>query len=144
MMQCGLKQIWAMCIKHVGHLARIHSLHLRVNWKPMIWLVKGESPNVIADAGMEDLIISTPPDKGLHEWAQSLTEADYMIKHLTFEGQVVLDCFMGSGTTGLAALNNKRQFIGIEIDQQAFEIAKAQLQSVLPAVRYDRKESFPV
>jgi site-specific DNA-methyltransferase (adenine-specific) len=144
MMQCGLKQIWTMCIKHVGHLARIHSLHLHVNWKPMIWLVKGESPNVIADAGMEDLIISAPPDKGLHEWAQSLTEADYMIKHLTFEGQVVLDCFMGSGTTGLAALNNKRQFIGIEIDQQTFEIAKARLQSVLPAVSTIGKKASSV
>jgi DNA modification methylase len=34
---------------------------------------------------------------------------------------------MGSGTTGIAALNNKRQFIGIEIDQHTFEKARANI-----------------
>lgn len=130
MMQFGLRQIWTMCVKHTGHLARIHSLNLRVNWKPLLWLVKGASqPNIIPDANFNDFINSVPPDKTLHDWAQSLTEAEYVIKNLTVEGQVVLDCFMGAGTTAIAALNNKRQFIGIEIDQEIFERAKANILS---------------
>ena len=145
-MKLDLKQAWTICVKHTGHLATIFSNHIRVNWKPLLWLVKGQSQsNIVADAGgIDDFIISTPPDKSLHEWAQSLTEADYIIKHLTIEKQVVLDCFMGSGTTGIAALNNKRQFIGIEIDQQTFDEARANIESssastAIPTVETVRK-----
>jgi DNA modification methylase len=44
------------------------------------------------------------------------------------EGDTVLDCFMGSGTTGKMALLNKRNFIGIEISKDYFEIAKNRIQ----------------
>lgn len=44
------------------------------------------------------------------------------------EGEVVLDCFMGSGSTGIAALNNRRKFIGIELDPQYFIIAKERIE----------------
>lgn len=40
----------------------------------------------------------------------------------------VLDCFMGSGTTGAACVNTGRNFIGMEIDQQYFEIAKKRIE----------------
>ena len=43
------------------------------------------------------------------------------------EGDTVLDCFMGSGTTGKMALLNNRKFIGIEKDLGYFEIAKQRL-----------------
>lgn len=44
------------------------------------------------------------------------------------EGEIVLDCFMGSGTTGKMALLNNRQFIGIEISKEYFEIAKKRIE----------------
>jgi site-specific DNA-methyltransferase (adenine-specific) len=43
------------------------------------------------------------------------------------EGDTVLDCFMGSGTTGKMALLNNRKFIGIEKDEKYFEIAKKRI-----------------
>ena len=43
------------------------------------------------------------------------------------ENDVVLDCFMGSGTTGIAAKRNNRKFIGIEIDKKYFDIAKKRI-----------------
>ena len=43
------------------------------------------------------------------------------------EGDTVLDCFMGSGTTGVAALNTNRRFIGIELDETYFNIAKERI-----------------
>ena len=45
------------------------------------------------------------------------------------KGDTVLDCFMGSGTTGVACVNTKRNFIGMEIDPQYFEIAKKRIDS---------------
>lgn len=44
------------------------------------------------------------------------------------EGDMVLDCFMGSGTTGLAAKNLNRDFIGMELDENYFEIAKKRIE----------------
>jgi site-specific DNA-methyltransferase (adenine-specific) len=46
-----------------------------------------------------------------------------LIADYTNEGQTVLDCYMGSGTTGVAAVQMGRKFIGIECDEQYFEIA---------------------
>lgn len=43
------------------------------------------------------------------------------------EGDTVVDCFMGSGTTGVACINTNRSFIGIEIDDEYFEIAKQRI-----------------
>ena len=52
---------------------------------------------------------------------------EYLIKTYTDEGEVVLDNCMGSGTTGVACKNTNRNFIGIEINKNAFEIAKKRL-----------------
>lgn len=52
----------------------------------------------------------------------------HLIKLFTQEGQIVLDPFMGSGSHGLAALQNNRKFIGYEIEQKYFEIAKNRME----------------
>ncbi|RDU59629.1 DNA-methyltransferase [Helicobacter marmotae] len=54
----------------------------------------------------------------------------HLIKLFTQEGQIVLDPFMGSGSHALAALQNKRKFIGYEIEQKYFEIAKNRINKV--------------
>lgn len=46
------------------------------------------------------------------------------------EGDTVLDCFMGSGTTGIACVELKRNFIGIELDEKYFEIAKNRIDNL--------------
>jgi DNA modification methylase len=44
------------------------------------------------------------------------------------EGDIVLDCFMGSGTTGVACANTNRKFIGIELDNNYFNIASKRIE----------------
>ena len=56
-------------------------------WKPLIWYTKGEKPTNILDT-MFDHIESSPPDKSLHEWAQSQEEAEHIIRYLTVENQI--------------------------------------------------------
>jgi site-specific DNA-methyltransferase (adenine-specific) len=46
------------------------------------------------------------------------------------EGDTVLDCFMGSGTTGVACKNLSRSFIGIEMDDKYFEIAEKRIKQL--------------
>ena len=46
------------------------------------------------------------------------------------EGDTVLDCFMGSGSTGVACIEANRRFIGVEIDKEYFEIAKERLDDI--------------
>ena len=53
-----------------------------------------------------------------------------LIINSSSEGDTVLDCFMGSGTTGVACINTGRNFIGIELDKQYFEIAERRIKEI--------------
>jgi site-specific DNA-methyltransferase (adenine-specific) len=66
-------------------------------------------------------------DKGLHPTQKSLKLMENLVKIHSNQDQVILDCFMGSGTTCLAAKNLNRQFIGIEKEEKYFDIAKTRL-----------------
>ena len=68
-------------------------------------------------------------DKGLHPTQKSLKLMEELIKIHSNENQVILDCFMGSGTTGVACKNLNRKFIGIEKDVNYFDIAKGRILS---------------
>lgn len=50
------------------------------------------------------------------------------------EDDIILDCFMGSGSTGVAALNTNRKFIGIELDENYFNIAKNRIEESLNVI----------
>jgi site-specific DNA-methyltransferase (adenine-specific) len=60
----------------------------------------------------------------LHPTQKPLALLEYMVKTYTNEDDTILDSCMGSGTTGVAALNLGRNFIGIEKDEKYFNIAK--------------------
>ena len=83
---------------------------------------------------------SVQPDGRLangHPCSRAIRHFEWLVHWWSLPGEVVLDPFMGSGTTGIACLKLQRNFIGIEIDPSYFEIAKkrieeAQLQMPLP------------
>lgn len=60
---------------------------------------------------------------------------DLILKHSN-EGELILDCFMGSGTTGVAALNTGRNFIGVELDENYFKIAQQRINNVLEGIHH--------
>ena len=55
---------------------------------------------------------------------------DLILKHSN-EGDIVLDCFSGSGTTGVAAIQTNRQFIGCEINPEYYEQSKKRIETIL-------------
>ena len=60
----------------------------------------------------------------LHPTQKPVELLEYLIKTYTNEDEVVLDNCMGSGSTGVACINTNRRFIGIELEEKYFEIAK--------------------
>lgn len=68
--------------------------------------------------------------KKYHPTQKPISLLEFLIKTYSEENDVILDNCMGSGTTGVAALNLNRNFIGIEIDSNYFNIAKNRLESI--------------
>ncbi|MFM2332286.1 MAG: hypothetical protein RIQ74_1109 [Pseudomonadota bacterium] len=66
---------------------------------------------------------------GLHPTQKPVALLEDLIKTYSNEGNTVLDFTMGSGSTGVAAKNLNRSFIGIELDEKYFAIAKERLES---------------
>ena len=67
--------------------------------------------------------------KQLHPTQKPVALMEYLIKTYTNEGETVLDFTMGSGSTGVACVNTGRNFIGIELDKEYFEIAQKRLEN---------------
>lgn len=65
--------------------------------------------------------------KCVHPCQKPITILEYLIKTYTLENETVLDFTMGSGSTGVAAVNLNRKFIGIELNTEYFEIAKKRI-----------------
>lgn len=70
----------------------------------------------------------------VHPTQKPVPLLEYLIKTYTIPGEVVLDCTMGSGSTGVAAVNTGRSFVGIELDAGYFEIAQSRIQSAQDAI----------
>ena len=122
---------WQIIVKHSGSKSRIHARHIWPYYKPLLWYYK---PNVDGKLtiyqDVADLVESKAVSKDNHEWEQSTIEAERMIKPLTVEGNIILDPFMGSGTTGEAALKLNRRFIGIEVDKEHYSRTKQRLSKL--------------
>lgn len=72
-------------------------------------------------------IIKFNNEQGFHPTQKPVSLLEYLIKTYTQENETVLDFTMGSGSTGVACVNTGRKFIGIELDEKYFEIAKERI-----------------
>ena len=71
----------------------------------------------------------------LHPTQKPIALLEYLIKTYTKENEIVLDFTMGSGSTGVACVNTNRDFIGIEIDNKYFSIAKDRIEAAQKEVQ---------
>ena len=69
--------------------------------------------------------------KAIHPTQKPVALLEYLIKTYTNENETVLDFTMGSGSTGVACRNTNRRFIGIEMDEKYFDIAKDRIEKAL-------------
>ena len=74
------------------------------------------------------LKVSRDNGKSVHPTQKPVALMEYLIKTYTNENETVLDFTMGSGSTGVACKNTNRNFIGIEMDDKYFNIAKDRIE----------------
>jgi len=122
----GLNYWWIIAIKHDSVSKPLRHQQVYVMWRPLLWFVKDN--RLRTSGSIKDLIESQPSDRGVHCREQSTVEAEYLISKLTRENDVVLDPLMAAGKIGIAALKLKRQFVGIEMDKDKFQIAEAKIR----------------
>ena len=65
----------------------------------------------------------------IHPTQKPVALMEYLINTYTTEGNLVLDNCMGSGSTGVACINTNRKFIGIELDNTYFDLAKNRIEN---------------
>lgn len=80
-------------------------------------------------------------ERGLHPTQKPVSMMEWLIKTYSNDGDTILDCTMGSGTTGVAAVNCNRDFIGIELDKPYFNIAEKRIleAQMSISVQYNNK-----
>jgi len=94
--------------------------------------VLGEIKNINEDNKFPNSVLyfNSPNRNGvLHPTQKPVALMEHLIKTYTNENETVLDFTMGSGTTGVACKNLNRDFIGIEMDDKYFEIAKTRINN---------------
>lgn len=67
--------------------------------------------------------------KNLHDTEKPVELMQILVENSSKENDIVIDPFMGIGTTGVGCLNTNRRFIGIELDENYFNIAKNRIEN---------------
>lgn len=127
-----LKWRWLFCMWYGNGRHPRMAMGVEVAWFPIGWWVNGSWPT--GRGFIRDGFESTPIAKTLHPWEKSPEWAEHCIKTVP-PGGVVLDCFAGSGSTGIACLQTGRRFIGIEKDPAYFAIAEQRLAQAAAQTR---------
>ena len=82
-------------------------------------------------------VVSNSREKVNHPTQKPVSLLMYLIKTYTQEDALILDTFMGSGTTGVACVNLNRCFIGMELNDNYFSIAKTRIANALKESKQD-------
>ena len=75
-----------------------------------------------------------------HPTIKPLELIEYHIENSSKEGDLILDCFAGSGTTLVGAINKNRRYIGFEIDKNYYKIAKKRIEEAVLKRRGNKTE----
>lgn len=140
MMGKWLNYLWTCSIYYAGNI--IMPLYPVVaSQKPMLVFTKVEAKKYRGRTFRDSYICKKEDSLGvkdLHHWGQGVPEFSYYIRQMCDAGMSILDPFLGSGTTGLAALENGCYFTGVDIDASNVDISRERL-SAYEFVRADIK-----
>lgn len=119
-----LRYWWTVACIHAGRATVMREYGIKAGWKAVLWFVKTTRDN---NSVMVDDTMSGGEEKQHHEWQQAQSEAEYWIAKLCPPDGLVIDPFLGGGTTGAAATKLKRQWLGFEIDPAVAKTASERI-----------------
>ena len=119
-----LNYYWTFALYHEGRTQIVNSVNLICRWKPVLIYQNGRKKN---QNPFQDYFISKNREKSDHDWQQSKSGVSYLVEMFTNPNEIICDPFAGSGTTILASINKGRNIISAEIDENTYNIAKANL-----------------
>jgi len=122
-----LKYKWTSCLYHNGVSRVVNGVNVINKWKPILFFQK--EPAAKFQKTFSDYFISEKPEKSEHEWQQSIAVYEHIIDIFTEPGQLVVDPFLGSGTTAVACKKLKRKFVGSEIDENSYKLILQRLNN---------------
>jgi len=129
-----LRYRW-ICVYHMGDTkANVSAAKTATSWKPLLVFTRYDAENlrfVCSDYFSGARGNSDGVEKTLHHWQQSLDGFTEIVQRFTEPGDLVVDPFLGSGTTALACLQLGRRFVGCDIDAGAVAIARRRVQHAL-------------
>ncbi len=100
------------------------------------------APRTINDCGMGQVFVARPGSDTGHPTEKPISLMQTWIEQSSRPGDLVIDPFMGSGTTGIAALRAGRRFIGIEIDPKWYRVAENRLRALVSGGHLDGSASL--
>lgn len=89
--------------------------------------------------GVLGLFAGLGGDKRFHKWGQPEHESRYYIDCFSCKGDLILDPFMGGGTTPVVCKRLKRRFIGFEIEKETFDVARDRVEITETPEEYKQK-----
>ena len=102
----------------------------------LVWWTEGEKPYSLGTSNRDWSIGNTANttnrkdgDGCGHPCARPLDQMRHIVNQWVKPGGITLDCFMGSGTTGVACAQTGRRFVGVEIDTDYFKIAQKRIEN---------------
>jgi SAM-dependent methyltransferase len=116
---------WCLALIQPGKHARIHVRRVSTGWRPV--LAYRKPPKTGGPWLFDTFTVAQPPDKALHRWQQGLDPALHYVERLSEPGDLVVDPFVGAGTTAVAAYRLGRRFLGAEIDPQSWNVARVRI-----------------
>lgn len=120
-LQTSLSYNWTLAyLTPGGQSPQIWSRKVNTFWKPVLWFVKDEyAGEWVGDVARSDV---NDNDKRFHDWGQSESGMADLVERFTKPGDLILDPFVGGGSTAIAALSRNRRFIGIDKDEEQVKI----------------------
>lgn len=111
-----------------GQAVQLWQRKVNTFWKPVLWYIKGKyTGDWVGDVAKSNV---NDNDKRFHDWGQSESGMADLIERFTDPGHLILDPFLGGGTTGLVAVKMKRGFIGSDKDETCIQTTLERLQNV--------------
>lgn len=123
--KAGLAYYWVCNIEFLGDKPMSHNRKAFEYTRPVLIFYK--PPVTPPSECFKDLIKCGEPDKSFHDWQQSLEPVRYFIQHFSKPKDLILDPFVCTGTTAIAAMLEARKCIGIDVEPKNIETAKGRI-----------------